>query len=119
MKAEVSLEGLSFYAYHGLYDEERKSGNRFLVDIKVITSIDEKADFDDLGNTVDYEVLYKIVQSKMSVPVRLLEKVGKEILDEAFLSLQTIESAEVSITKYSPPLGGPCEKSKVTLKRIR
>jgi len=119
MTAEISLEGLAFYAYHGFYEEERKSGNRFLVDIKVNTSIPENSDFENLDNTVNYEELYKIVESEMIKPSLLLENVAKNILDQAFIKISKAESVQVSISKLSPPVGGPCQKSKVTLKRTK
>jgi 7,8-dihydroneopterin aldolase/epimerase/oxygenase len=119
MKAEIALEGLSFYAYHGYYEEERKSGNKFLVDIKVITDLNLTSNFDDLNNTVNYEELYRIVKSEMTKPSKLLENVGKNILDEVFKKISLLESAEVTITKFSPPIGGPCDKAKVTLRRVK
>lgn len=119
MNAEISLEGLSFYAYHGFYEEERKSGNRFLVDIKVNTTIPENSDFENLDNTVNYEELYRIVQSEMIKPSQLLENVAKNILDQAFNKISKIESVQVTISKLSPPVGGPCQQSKVTLKKSK
>lgn len=119
MIAEISLEGLSFYAYHGYYEEERKSGNRFSVDIKVTVYIEESSDFDRLDNTVDYEALYAIVKSEMTKQSKLLENLGKNIIDEVFNVIPSIQSAEVSIAKYSPPIGGPCNQSKVTLRKTK
>jgi 7,8-dihydroneopterin aldolase/epimerase/oxygenase len=119
MTAEIVLEGLSFYAYHGFYEEERKAGGKFSVDVKVIMNIEENSDFDDLSNTVDYEKIYKIVQIEMLRPAKLLEHISKNILDQIFIKISRLESAEVSISKFSPPIGGPCEKAKVTLRRAK
>jgi dihydroneopterin aldolase len=119
MKTEIALEGLSFYAFHGYYEEERKTGNKFLVDIKVVTDLKESSNFENLDTTVNYEVLYSIVKSEMNKPSKLLENVGKNILDEVFKKITLLESAEVSISKFSPPIGGPCEKAKVTLRRVK
>lgn len=119
MTIEVSLEGLSFYANHGFYEDERKAGNKFSVDIKVYTSLAEKSNFDELENTVNYEQLYQIVKQEMNKPSKLLEDVVKRILEEVFIKIAAVESAEVSLSKYSPPIGGPCHKAKVTLKKSR
>lgn len=119
MRAEILLEGLSFYAYHGFHEEERKSGNKFSVDIKVTTDLIESSDLDELGNTVDYEQLYAIAKTEMLKPSKLLENVAKNMLDEVFVKINNVESAEVSITKFSPPVGGPCDKAKVTLRKAK
>jgi dihydroneopterin aldolase len=115
MKAEVNLEGLSFYGYHGVYEEEQKAGNRFSVDLKITLLISDNADFDNLNNTVDYEIAYRIVKQHMIEPSRLLENLAKKILEDVFVQWKNIESAEVSISKFSPPIGGPCNRAKVTL----
>jgi dihydroneopterin aldolase len=119
MIVEVSLEGLSFYANHGVYEDERKAGNKFSVDIKVFTSLADNSDFDQLENTVNYEQLYQIVKQEMNRPSNLLEDVVKRIIDEVFINIGAVESAEVSLSKFSPPIGGPCQKAKVTLKKSR
>ncbi|MBX9850983.1 MAG: dihydroneopterin aldolase [Cytophagaceae bacterium] len=119
MKTEISLEALSFYAYHGFYEEERKSGNRFLVDIKVTTVLVKGDDADQISNTINYEDLYKVVKDEMAIPSRLLENVCKNILEKVFDKFPIAQAAEVSLSKLAPAVGGPCEKAKVTLKHSR
>jgi len=119
MKTEIILEGMTFYAFHGYYEEERKAGNRFIVDVKIKTEISETIDFDNLDNTINYEVVYKIVKSQMVESSKLLEQVGRNIVDEIYNNWSAIDSVEVSISKLSPPVGGPCNKAKVTLVKSR
>ena len=59
----VELNNLQFYAYHGLYDFERKKGGEFIVNIK-IESID-KNKYTDLSDVVNYEDIYRIVNQQM------------------------------------------------------
>ena len=119
MKAQIALEGLSFYAYHGYYEEERRSGNKFSVDVKAYFTMEENQDPEDLDNTVNYERIYSIVKSVMHEPQHLLETVCRNILKEVFSTWPFITSCEVSITKFHPPVGGPCDKAKVTLSESR
>ena len=62
MHGKVSLEGLEFHAYHGVYAHERSSGNKFEVDIFVETDFDESAFRDELAGTLNYEDLYVVVK---------------------------------------------------------
>jgi 7,8-dihydroneopterin aldolase/epimerase/oxygenase len=115
----VSLEGLEFFAYHGFYDEEQKVGNKYAVDISVVTVFDKAAEEDQLAGTVNYEKLYKIVFDEMAKPSRLLENIGKRIIQSTFRKFPEIESVEVSISKFNPPIGGVCNRARVVLKENR
>jgi 7,8-dihydroneopterin aldolase/epimerase/oxygenase len=53
MTGKVSLEGLEFHAFHGVYPHERESGNFFEVDISVETDFMLAAVNDDLEGTVN------------------------------------------------------------------
>ena len=49
---EVFLEGLQFYAYHGVNPEERVQGQRFLVDVALATDLGAAGRSDDLERTI-------------------------------------------------------------------
>lgn len=114
---EVALEGLDFFGYHGYYEEEGEKGNWFKVDLKTTTIVKSPSLLrsDELGNTINYEVLYSIVQQEMEIRVKLLETVAYKIL-ERVKSYPHVAHAEVSVTKLNPPIGGDCKSAKVTLK---
>lgn len=64
----IELKELRFYAFHGLYGEEKKTGNEFEVSLCV--------DFDpvetvitNIAVTVNYARLYEIVKRKCKSPV--------------------------------------------------
>ncbi|WP_421976752.1 dihydroneopterin aldolase [Roseivirga seohaensis] len=116
---KVALEGMEFYAYHGFYEEERKIGNRYSVDIEVTTNFEKAAQQDDLSGTVDYVQLYEIVKNRMASPAKLLEKLGQDIIDSVFATFSSVAQVKVSVSKHNPPFGGICAKSKITLERIR
>ncbi|MDN5203563.1 dihydroneopterin aldolase [Fulvivirgaceae bacterium BMA10] len=115
----VSLEGLEFFAYHGYYDEEQKVGNKYAVDIRVMSDFHKAAEDDSLSETVDYEKLYKIVEKEMRISSRLLENIGERICHSVFERYPQIHKIEVSISKFNPPIGGVCTRAKITLKRSR
>lgn len=115
----VALEGLEFFAYHGFYDEEQKMGNKYAVDIAVTTDFYEAAEKDVLSETVDYAELYKLVRDEMLKPSRLLENIGKRIIDHVFLAFPLVSGVELSISKFNPPIGGVCGRARVTLSASR
>ena len=115
----VALEGLEFFAYHGFHDEEQKMGNKYAVDVSVTTNFNEAAEKDILSETVNYAELYKIVRAEMHKPSRLLENIGKRIIKHVFADFKHVSSIEISISKFNPPIGGVCERAKVTLTESR
>lgn len=113
----VELEGMEFFAFHGFYDEEQKIGNKYGVDLKVFVDLAAAAATDSLPRTINYEQLYAAVLAEMRLPARLLEHVGQRILDRVLNQFPHVSGAQVSVSKFNPPLGGICHRARVTLRR--
>lgn len=117
MKGRVALEGLEFHAFHGVYPHERESGNWFEVDIAVETDFTAAAEHDDLGSTVNYETLFRIVKEEMDIPSKLLETVVEKIADSVLRELPAVAFVEVKLSKLNPPIGGKCNRASVSLSK--
>ena len=112
---KVSLEGIEFHAYHGVFTEETKLGNRFTVDIHVET-VFRKAMLDDyLKSTVYYYKLYKIAKAHMLEPVKLLEHLAHLMIQDINKEYPDLKSVIVKIKKHNPALGGVVNFSVVTV----
>lgn len=114
MKTIVSLEGLEFKAFHGFYDEERKIGNTFVVDVAVELKSFDSSD-DNIYDTVNYEDVYAIVEDEMKKTCKLIETVAYNII-ERIKSLDNIIAASVKLAKLTPPIKGKCERAVVEMK---
>ena len=119
MTGKISLEGLEFHAFHGVYPHERESGNWFEVDIAVHTDIREGTIGDDLFNTVNYETLYQFVREEMEKPSKLLETVAEKIVERVLQDLPAVEQVEIKISKLNPPIGGKCKKASISFLKKR
>jgi dihydroneopterin aldolase len=119
MTGTISLEGLEFHAYHGVYPHERSSGNKFEVDVSVETSITPSAFTDDLAGTLNYEDLYGVVKDEMEKPSKLLERVGHEMAAAILKKFPQAQSVTITISKFNPPIGGVCKKAAVTIRQHR
>jgi dihydroneopterin aldolase len=102
----ISIEGMEFFAYHGCFKEEQVIGTKFRIDLfmEVDTSTAEKSD--QLKDTVNYQSVFHLVKKEMETPSRLLEHVGRRILDRIKKEFKTVEHARIKIRKLNPPLGG-------------
>jgi 7,8-dihydroneopterin aldolase/epimerase/oxygenase len=112
----IALEGLEFFAYHGAYLEEQKIGNRYSVDINISTDFTTAAETDRLKETVNYEDVYNSIKDVMHQKHRLLEHIGHSIIAKIRAQYPYIQQVEVSVSKFNPPIGGVCERAKITLK---
>ncbi|MFN0049586.1 MAG: dihydroneopterin aldolase [Cytophagales bacterium] len=119
MLAEINLEGLEFFAYHGFYSEERKIGNKYGVDICITANVGDSAANDDLTKTIDYETMYRIVKEVVAMPTKLLETISLRIIERVFLEFGDVLAVKVSVAKFNPPVGGICQKAKVTMEKLR
>ncbi len=97
---EVFLEGLQFYAYHGVNPEERVQGQRFLIDVVLATDLAAAGRGDDLERTINYSAVYKRVRAIVEGPPRgLIEAVAEEI---AAALLAEFPATMVTVTVRKP-----------------
>ncbi len=96
----VFLEGLRFYAYHGVNPEERALGQRFLVDVALAADLRAAGRGDDLARTVDYSAVYTRVRAIVEgSPRRLIEAVAEEV---AAALLAEFPATAVTVTVRKP-----------------
>ena len=119
MTGRITLEGLEFHAFHGVYPHERESGNWFEVDISVETDLTKAAQTDDLALAVNYETLFRIVKEEMEKPSRLLESVADKIIEDIFVQLPAVTEVALKISKLNPPIGGKCKRASVEVRKKR
>ena len=112
---KVALEGAEFYAYHGYYPEEQIIGTRFLVDVEVGFYAEIDTEKDDLSNTVNYELLYTIIDEEMKHTRKVIESLAQAILNRIVSEFSFIETVLVIIKKQKPPFSGPVKQSVITL----
>jgi dihydroneopterin aldolase len=117
--AIISLEGLEFFAYHGVHDFEKEQGNSFIVDVEVQVDVTEAEKTDELSGTIDYEQLFKIISEEMDIRSKLLEHVSSRICNAVLKNWDQIEKVDVRIGKLNPPIGAVCKMSSVTVARNR
>jgi len=104
--AQIILEGIELYSFHGYSKEERKIGGKFRIDLilTIDTAAAEKSD--KLSDTLNYEKVFEIVNEQMGQPSKLLEHIGRKILDAIASNFPQVEKIELRISKLHPPLPG-------------
>jgi 7,8-dihydroneopterin aldolase/epimerase/oxygenase len=111
----IELNGLRFFAFHGVHPFEAKTGGVFEVDVRIECRVEASALVsDDLSGTVDYEKVRRIVAERMERRAQLLEHLASDIVI-SLKSIENVMAGEVCVKKLNPPLGGSCKDVSVTL----
>jgi dihydroneopterin aldolase len=118
---EVFLEGLRFYAYHGVNPEERTLGQRFTVDVRLETDLREAGQSDDLNRTISYSAVYKRVRAIVEgTPRDLLETVAEEIAQTILSEFPRASAVAVTVRKPEVAIkGSMLDAAGVTIRRRR
>jgi len=115
----IRLKNIKIYAFHGCLIEEGQIGSEYLVNLSVKANLDGAAKSDELEDTVDYVHLNKIVKEEMEIRSKLLEHVGKRIIDRIFAESILVTEAKVNVAKVNPPINGDVASVSVTMSRKR
>jgi dihydroneopterin aldolase len=115
----IELLGLVVFGHHGYLEEERRLGQRFLVDLWA--DVEEAAGVSDrIEETVDYRRLAHVVREVFAGPERLLlESLAGAIADELLASNPRVERVRVRVRKPDVVLDPPVEHAAVILERAR
>ncbi len=105
----IRLEGMKFYASHGVLPQENLVGANFYVDLKLKTDFTQAAETDELEGTVSYADIHTAVKEEMNIPSKLLEHVCQRIARRLFHDFPTIETIDIRLSKENPPMGACAE----------
>ena len=116
---EITLTGVRAFGYHGVFDDERRDGQEFVVDATLYVSTARAAASDDVSDTVHYgEVAERIVELVGGEPLNLIEGVAARIADD-LLTWDGVKMVAVTIHKPHAPITVPFSDVSVTIRRAR
>jgi dihydroneopterin aldolase len=115
----IELVGLVVFGHHGYLEEERRLGQRFLVDLWV--DVDGEATASDrIDETIDYRQLAELVREVFAGPERLLlEALAGAIVDGVLARFSAATGVRVRIRKPDVVLDPAVDHAAVILERGR
>lgn len=114
---EITLTGLRVFGRHGVYEQERRDGQQFVVDTTLYVSTAAAAASDDVAETVHYgEVAARIAQIVGGEPVNLIETLAQRIAD-AMLAYDGVRMVAVTVHKPGAPIDLEFADVSVTIRR--
>ena len=116
---KINLHEMRFYAYHGVFAQEQRVGNHFIVELSFWADIAESLHRDELEETISYADVYEVIKAEMAIPSRLLEHVVGRISERLFATFPRMQRIALTLSKCNPPFPGEVHSTAVTLEACR
>ena len=105
MLTSISIKGLQIFGFHGLFEEERRLGQKFLFDIHGQLTPAPTHQDDALLASVRYDaVVEEVVSISEGQQFMTIEALGEAVARSLLTRFAPFENVTVGVTKFSPPL---------------
>ncbi|MDT0116900.1 dihydroneopterin aldolase [Microbacterium sp. PRF11] len=115
----ITLTGVRAFGYHGVYPDEKREGQEFVVDAALSLSLRRAAETDDVVDTVHYgELAERLVAVVEGEPVDLIETLAQRLADAALDDVR-VDAVTITVHKPQAPIAVPFGDVAVTITRGR
>jgi dihydroneopterin aldolase len=105
MSDQIEILGIEGFGYHGVFPQERRDGQNFLVDIVLKLKSSKARKSDQLSDAIDYSRVISLVhETIVGEPFNLIERLA-EVIAEKILATYDVKSVEVVVHKPDAPIG--------------
>lgn len=116
---EIHIENLEFFARHGVFPEETKLGQKFIVSLVMYMNTRRAGCCDDLTKSVDYgAVSHFITEFMHNNTYQLIEAAAENLVEGLLLKFPLLEGIELELKKPWAPIGLPVEYASVKIRRF-
>jgi 7,8-dihydroneopterin aldolase/epimerase/oxygenase len=116
----MTLKGMQFFGYHGVFAEENKLGQRFGVELELDLDLRKAGQSDDLEETINYAELHALTKKIVEgPPFKLIEALANAIASKVLDTYTIINEVAVRVTKPHPPFDIHFDGVVIELRRKR
>lgn len=115
---KIYIRNLEFIGYHGVFEEEKKLGQKFLISLELDTELREAGIEDNIEKTIHYGYVAKTVEKVFfSKKYDLIESLGEDIAREVLKNYKHIKKIKLEIKKPWAPVGIILEDVSIVIER--
>jgi dihydroneopterin aldolase/2-amino-4-hydroxy-6-hydroxymethyldihydropteridine diphosphokinase len=115
---KITIKGLEVFANHGVYPEENRLGQKFVVNAVLYVDTRAAGLSDDLDLSVNYgTVCHQITDFLTANTYKLIERVAEELARHILINNPLVHEIDVEIEKPGAPIGLPLETVSVKIHR--
>lgn len=117
---KIYISQMEFYGYHGVFPEENKLGQRFIVDLSISVDLKQAGETDQLEYSVNYAELFAVCQEIVEgKPFKLIEAVAEQIAGKILKDFPLVLGVTVKMIKPDPPIPGHYQSVAIEITRSR
>ncbi|PAE36793.1 dihydroneopterin aldolase [Bacillus sp. 7884-1] len=117
---KIFVNQMEFYGYHGVFPEETRLGQRFIVDLMVLIDLKKAGQSDELEYSVNYGELFQVCKEIVEgKPYKLVEAIAEKIAETVLNRFTLVSEATVKVIKPDPPIPGHYRSVAVEITRRR
>ena len=100
----ITIENLEIYAYHGVFEEEKKNGQKFYINAKLYSDLKKAGKTDSLSFSTHYgEVCLLMKKSMTEATYDLIERAAWKTAEDILLHFPLVKSITLEVRKpYAP-----------------
>lgn len=115
---KIYIQDLEIYGFHGVNQQEKDMGQRFLISLELFFSLQAAGESDDLKETVSYaQVCVDIEEEFKKAKYDLIEKAAEELAKFVLINYNLVDRVKVKIKKPWAPIGKPLDHVAVEVDR--
>lgn len=115
---KIRIENLEVFGNHGVFPEETKLGQKFIVSCTLYLDTRRAGKEDDLESSVHYGLVSHLIKKEMEEKTSaLIETVAEHLAECVLLYDEKIREVEIEVKKPWAPIGLPLEYVSVAIKR--
>ncbi len=120
MSDQIRITGIKAFGYHGVFPDERREGQDFIVDAVLYFDLRAAGESDDLTKTIDYSKVAELIEIEIKgEPLNLIEALATRISNKILATFQDISKVGVVVHKPSAPVSVSFEDISVSIERSR
>lgn len=116
----ITLTGITAKGFHGVFEDERRNGQPFVVDVVLHTDLRPAGLSDDLTQTAHYgELAEQVAAIIAGEPLNLIEALAERIAGAVLDSFAGVSAVDVTVHKPQAPITVSFGDVSVTIRRDR
>jgi 7,8-dihydroneopterin aldolase/epimerase/oxygenase len=117
---KIFVNQMEFYGYHGVFPEETRLGQRFVVDLMVLVDLKKAGETDELEHSVNYGELFQVCKEIVEgKPYKLVEAIAEKIAESVLKQFNLVSEVTIKVIKPDPPIPGHYRSVAVEITRRR
>ncbi len=114
------MSEMKFFGFHGVLDEEKSIGQKFIIDVEIQTELRTAGLSDNVKSTVSYADVYDDIKYFVEVErFNLIEALAENIANRILQKYEKISSVMVRVKKPEAPVRGIFDYFGVEIRRDR